>query len=137
MVESGHAVVEADDVPVVSMADVEEVPEQFDPLSVRNVWDALGTDELKLSVWELPPGAHMGAHGHERQEECYYVLEGRFRVEVGPPGETETHEVGPGAAFAADPDVVRRYENVGEGTGRVLVAAAPNVEDRGIPAEEL
>lgn len=137
MVESDYSVVHRDDAPVVSMADVDEVPEEFDPLTVRNVDEALQTEELTVKVWTVPPGAHMGVHGHERQEECYYVLRGTFEVEVGPPGDTETVEAGPGTFFAASPEVARGYENVDDEIGTVLVVSAPKVEDRGIPEAEM
>ena len=136
-IEEGYAVAPLEAVPVTDMADVEAVPEQFDPLDVRDVDEALGTAALKPKVWTVPAGAYMGAHGHPTQEEVYLVLAGRFEVRIGPPGEEETREAGPGTLFRAAPHVARGYENVGEGPGRVLVVAAPNVEERGIPAAEL
>lgn len=79
----------------------------------------------------------MGTHGHPTQEEFYYVIDGTFRVHIGPPGKTDTHEVGPGTVWAASPEVARGYENIGDEDGRVLVVAAPNVPKGGIPESEL
>lgn len=133
-----YALARVEAVPLLRMAEVAEVPEEFDGLGVRNLdREALGTDEMKVKVWRVPPGDRMGVHGHSTQEEVYYVLDGRFEVRIGPPGETERREVGPGTVFAAGPGVARGYENVGDVVGRVLVVAAPNVEDRGIPEDEL
>ena len=137
MTDEGYAVAPLEAVPVTDMADVAAVPERFDPLDVHDVDEPLGTTASKPKVWTVPPGAHMGAHGHPTQEEVYLVLAGRFEVRIGPPGEAEACEAGPGTLFRAAPHVARGYENVGEGPGRVLVVAAPNVEEDGIPAPEL
>ena len=138
MVENGQGVVESlDAVDPIDMAALEDVPEQFDPLSVRNVSEALGVEASKVRVWEVPPGAYMGIHGHETQEEVYHVLSGRFAVDLGPPGETERVELEPGAFFAASPETARGYRNVGTEPGRMLVVAAPNVDEDGIPEDEL
>lgn len=138
MVTTGYNVAHVEDVPVVRMAEIDEVAEKFDRLGVQNLDEAaLDTEEMKVKLWHVPPGERMGVHGHPTQEECYYVLDGQFRVHIGPPGATETHEARPGAVFAASPDVARGYENVGEEPGRVLAVAAPNVPERGIPEHEL
>lgn len=138
MVESGSAITHVGHVPIVRMAEIEDVPEKFDRLGVRHLdEEALGTEAMKVKVWHVPPGDRMGKHGHPTQEECYYVLQGEFEVYLGPPGETETHDAGPGTVFVASPDVARGYENVGDEAGRVLVVAAPNVAEPGIPESEL
>jgi mannose-6-phosphate isomerase-like protein (cupin superfamily) len=137
MVESGYAVVDRQDAPVTHMADVEAVHDEFDALDVRNVDEPLATEEMKVKVWTIPPGKRMGAHGHERQEELYYVLQGTFDLRIGPPDEAETVQVDEGTFFAASPGLVREYTNVGEDDGRVLVVAAPNVDEDGIPEHEL
>lgn len=138
MVESGYSVTHVDDVSILRMAEVDDVPEKFDRISVQNLDDEeLGTEEMKVKVWHIPPGEHMGVHGHPSQEEFYYVLEGQFRVHIGPPGETDTYEIGTGSVFAASPEIARGYENIGDDSGRVLVVAAPNVPEHGIPEGEL
>lgn len=138
MVEPGYRVAHVEDVPVLRMGEVGDVAEEFDQLGVRNLdEDALGTEEMWVKVWAVPPGARMGTHGHATQEEFYYVISGTFDVHIGPPGDTDTHRVGAGAVFAASPGIARGYENVGEEPGRVLVVAAPKVDEGGIPEGEL
>lgn len=133
----GVRVPHVDEVPVTSTADVEAVYEEFDGLDVRDVDEALGTEEMKVKVWRSPPGETIGVHGHSRQEELYYVLDGTFSVRIGPLDDTETVEVGPGAFFAASPEMVREYESTGTEDGVVLVVAAPNVDEGGIPEHEM
>lgn len=138
MGSDGYTVAHVDEVPLVRMAEIDEVSEKFDRIGVQNLdEERLDTEEMKVKIWHIPPGEEMGVHGHPTQEEFYYVLEGTFRVVIGPPGETDTYEVGPGSVFAAGPDVARGYENVGEEGGRVLVVAAPNVSEGGIPEHEM
>ncbi len=138
MVDSRYNVTHVDDVPIIRVAEIDEVSEKFAPLGVQNLDEvALETEEMKVKLWHIPPGEQMGSHGHSTQEEFYYVLEGTFRVEIGRPGDTDAHEVGPGAAFAASPDIARGYENIGDEDGRVLTVAAPNVPEGGIPEADL
>lgn len=137
MVESGYALTHVDDVPVTHMADIEDMPKKFHPLDVRNVDEVLETEKMKVKMWYIPSGSVMGAHGHSQQEELYYVLQGTFSLRIGPPDNIETVEVKTGAFFAASPEVVRGYENVGEEEGRVLVVSSPNVDEPGIPEPEM
>lgn len=116
------------------MAEIDGIPEKFDRIGVQNLDEEyLETEEMRVKLWHIPPDERMGIHGHRTQEEFYYVLEGTFRVHIGAPGGTDTHEVGPGTVFAASPNVARGYENIGDGDGRVLIVAAPNVSEGGIP----
>lgn len=138
MVTSEYNVAHVDEIPVIRMAEIDDVPEKFDRIGVQNLdEERLATEEMKVKVWHIPSGEQMGIHGHSTQEEFYYVLDGTFRVHIGPPGETEIHDVGPGTVFAASPDIARGYENIGDDEGRVLVVAAPNVSESGIPEKEL
>ena len=138
MVTSGYNITHVDDVPLTQMAEIEAVDEKFNRLGVQNLdEEKLGTEEMKVKIWIIPPGERMGVHGHPTQEEFYYILEGYFRISLGPPGKTDTLEAGPGMVFAASANVARRYENIGEENGRVLTVAAPNVSEGGIPEQEM
>lgn len=138
MVTSGYTIAHVDDVSLTRMAERDDVPDEFNRIGVKNVDDEqLETEEMKVKVWHIPPGERMGVHGHPTQEEFYYVLDGTFRVYIGSPGDTDTYDVGPDTVFAASPDVARGYENIGDENGRVLVVAAPNVPEGGIPEPEL
>lgn len=138
MARTGYTVSHVEDVDVVRMAEIDAVHEKFDELGVQNLdEDRLETKEMKVKIWHVPPGESMGTHGHPTQEEFYYILEGEFEVTIGPPGETETYQGRPGTIFTADPDIARGYENIGARAGRVLVIAAPNVAEGGIPEHEM
>lgn len=138
MASVGYAIGEVDDVPLLRMEEIDDVPEEFAPLGVQNLDDEeLDTEEMKVKVWHIPSGERMGTHGHATQEEFYFVLEGTFRINIGPPGETNTHQAGPGTVFAASPEVARGYKNIGDEEGRILVVSAPNVSEGGIPEREM
>lgn len=138
MVESGYNITHIDDIETLLMADIDEVEEEYDAIGVKNLDEQeLGTENMKAKIWEIPPGERMGIHGHSEQEEFYFILDGTFEVSLGPPGQTESYEVQPGGAFSASPEVALGYENISQEVGRVLVVAAPRVEERGIPEAEL
>lgn len=138
MVESGYSVTTVDGIPTVRMDDVDEVSDEFAAIGVKNIDDEeLETEEMKVKVWDIPPGAKMGLHGHSSQEEFYYILRGTFELYVGGPDEFETYEMEPGGMFAVSPEIARSYTNIGDKVGKVLVVAAPNVSERGIPVKDL
>lgn len=60
-------------------------------------------------------------HWHEREDELFYVLEGRFKFSVD--GKVFFGEAG---AFACAPRrSVHAFRNVGRATGRLLVTCTP------------
>lgn len=63
MVESGYNIAQIREVPVVRMAEIEEVPEEFDTIGVRNVdEERLETEEMKVKVWSIPPPRRADGH---------------------------------------------------------------------------
>ena len=69
----------------------------------------------------VAPGGGPPAHLHEREDELFYVLEGRMEVGVG----TTRRELGPGDAAWAPRNVVHAFKNVGDGLLRTIVIALP------------
>jgi len=67
------------------------------------------------------PGAGPPPHLHEREDELFYVLEGRMEFGLG----ATRHALGPGDAAWAPRNVVHAFKNVGEGPLRTIVIAAP------------
>jgi len=124
-----YTVVHTDDVPVTDLSEIEEIPPDLD---MRSVSDALGTDEMNVKLWYFDPGDEITYHAHEEQEECFYILTGEFSVKVGPAGEAEYEEVGPGAFYAAGPGVGHGHRYLGDEEGNVLAIGAPAVEDPGV-----
>ena len=90
------------------------------------------------SLFEVTVGAGggEGPHIQHREDECFYVLEGRFEF---------LHEdvriaAGPGSLIYVPKGNLHAFENVGETTGRMLVSQTPGgvyegfVEEAGEPA---
>ena len=129
-----HGIVQTDDVRVTDLSDVEEIPPDLD---IRSIDEALGTDEMNVKLWYFDPGEEIQYHAHAEQEELYYVLEGEFSVKIGPSGEEEYHEVGPGTFYAAGPEVGHGHRYTGDDQGIVLAIGAPAVEDPGLDPHDL
>ena len=69
----------------------------------------------------IPAGDGPPLHRHEREDEMFYVLEGRFKFSVD--GKVFIGESG---AFACAPrGSVHSFRNVGKATGRLLVTCTP------------
>jgi quercetin dioxygenase-like cupin family protein len=64
-----------------------------------------------MSVVEtnVPPGYGPPMHVHAKEDEMFYILEGRFRLWRG----DETLEVGPGAVAFLPRNVPHTYQNIG------------------------
>jgi len=75
------------------------------------------------SLFEVTVGAGggEGPHIQHREDECFYVLEGRFGFVV----EGEQIEAGPGSLVYVPKGVLHAFENAGETTGRMLVSQTP------------
>lgn len=76
------------------------------------------------ALWEatVPPGAGPAPHVHHREEESTYVLEGEFEF-LFPDG--TWRRAGAGECLRTPRGVPHGFTNVGPGTGRLLVLAAP------------
>lgn len=110
-----------------------ERDEDKDPpeVAVRDVDDALGTEQMQVKLWHFQPGDEIEYHAHLEQEELYYILEGQFSLKLGRSGETKIVEAGPGTFFVAAPKVGHGHRYVGEKEGVVLAIGAPPVDDPG------
>ena len=105
-----------------SRTDVESII----PEDAGGMWflkDALGTDELGLSVLELEPGVEGKEHDETEtgQEEVYYVVEGSVEVSVG----DETVSLEGGDAIRLDPEESRQIRNAGDERATLVLAGAP------------
>ncbi|CAA9432974.1 MAG: hypothetical protein AVDCRST_MAG01-01-3048 [uncultured Rubrobacteraceae bacterium] len=100
----------------------------------------VGSDQTggAYSLFEVTvgPGGGEGPHIQHREDECFYVLEGRFGFVV----EGEQIEVGPGSLVYVPKGVLHAFENASETTGRMLVSQTPGgayerfIEEVGPPA---
>ena len=90
------------------------------------------------SLFEVAVAPKGGSQPHvqHREDECFYVLEGRFEFLVEGAG----IEAGPGSLVYVPKGNLHSFENVGETTGRMLVSQTPGgvyeglVEEVGEPA---
>ena len=85
---------------------------------------------------EVGPGGGEGPHVQHRDDECLYVLEGRFEFLNDNGG---IAEAGQGSLVYVAKGTLHRYRNVGETRGRLLVVHTPGasrerfVEEAGEP----
>jgi quercetin dioxygenase-like cupin family protein len=94
----------------------------------------------RLSVVEFtaPPGDMPPLHRHEREDELFYVLEGRITIHQ--PGRHQEAEAG--SAVFAERGIAHAYQVSDDGPARFLVIATPAgfedfVAEIARPAEEL
>jgi uncharacterized cupin superfamily protein len=130
----GYEVAHAEDVPVTDLSEIDAIPPDLD---IRPIDDALGLAELRAKLWYFDPGEEIQYHAHAEQEELYYVLEGEFSLKLGPSGEEEYVEVGPGSFYAAGPETGHGHRYIGEDRGVILAFGAPPTEDPGLDPHEL
>lgn len=129
-----YEVVQLEDVPIRDLSDVEELPPDLD---IRPVGEALGAENMAVTVWYFEPGEEIQYHAHAEQEELFFVLEGEFSLKLGRSGEEEYREVGPGAFWVAAPKIGHGHRYVGDDRGAVLAFGAPPVEDPGLDPHSL
>ena len=60
-------------------------------------------------------------HVHHEQDEWFFVLEGRYRIEVG----EERFELGPGDSILGPRQIAHVWAHVGDGVGRLLISFQP------------
>jgi mannose-6-phosphate isomerase-like protein (cupin superfamily) len=107
---------------VAGIDDVDSlVPEEW-----GGMWflrDALGCDQLGVTLLELEPGGKGKEHDHAGtdHEEVYLVVDGKLTVELG----DDTVTLGDGEAVRVDPTTTRQLHNTSEERVRVVVAGAP------------
>jgi mannose-6-phosphate isomerase-like protein (cupin superfamily) len=70
---------------------------------------------------EVGPGGGDGPHVQHREDECFYIVEGRFEFVIEGAG----IEAGTGSLVYATKGELHAFENVGEGVGRLLILHTP------------
>lgn len=113
---------------VIDPDDVEPAPDR--PSEMRYVSEAAGMSEMGLRLYRVAPGEEIplsGLHYHDRQEEAFYVVDGRLAVETP----EEEYAVDRGQFFVAEPESPHRAFNPAssEETAVVVGVGAPAVSD--------
>lgn len=80
-----------------------------------------GSENLSARLWRLPPKSANTLHKHIRQEEFYFVLEGRGRIRVG----EETLTLPKYAGVLVGPDQLRQVFNDTDAEVLWLIVGAP------------
>ncbi|MCE0483505.1 MAG: cupin domain-containing protein [Methylacidiphilales bacterium] len=78
-------------------------------------------DRSMLATILAPPGQGPPLHYHEKEDECFFVLEGRMSFYA----DGQWRKVEPGTVVFAPKMSVHSLKNVGETMARVLCAASP------------
>ncbi len=94
----------------------------------------------RYAVWEIEINPQGGPplHRHSREDEGFYVLEGRFAF---PYGDSETN-AGKGEFAYASRGQFHTYKNIGDSIGKLLLVVTPPdnfesfLEETGIVVEE-
>lgn len=129
-----YEVVHTDDVPVIDLAENDEIPPDHD---IRAIDAALDAENVRVKLWYFEPGDEIAYHAHGEQEEIYYILEGEFSLKLGRSGDTEIVEVGPGTFYRAAPEIGHGHRYLGDDRGVILAIGAPAVDDPGLNPHEL
>lgn len=77
-------------------------------------------DKMSVIIAECPPGDGPLLHAHQYTRETFMCLDGRFKIQWGDAGENQI-ELDKYDMIAVPPGVVRRFENISDETGRLLV----------------
>jgi mannose-6-phosphate isomerase-like protein (cupin superfamily) len=86
----------------------------------RKIRPALGITSFGANALVLAPGVVGRPHGHEEQDELYFVHRGHARFEL--PG--ESRELGPGGVVHVEATTPRRVTSVGDEDLVLLVIGA-------------
>ena len=91
--------------------------------------EATGGATSVIVAWHKP-GEGPPDHVHFKQEEFLFIIEGFYEVTVG----DETAEVGRGSIVFIPRNVVHRFKNIGDFTGRMLGWSLPGGQDHYLKA---
>jgi quercetin dioxygenase-like cupin family protein len=91
-----------------------------DTLTFKATADTTG-GALTVIECEAAPGGGPPPHVHEHEDESFYVLDGAFELLLG---DTIVHAA-PGDFVFVPRGTVHRFQNVGAGTGRILILFTP------------
>ena len=97
-------------------------------ISAEETGGALGVIEATL-----PPGGGPPMHVHEREDELFRVLSGRFGFWCA----GDYVELEEGGCIALPRGVPHRFQNVGETVGRIMVVVTPGGFEAFFPVVEL
>jgi quercetin dioxygenase-like cupin family protein len=86
---------------------------------------AVGRDTAGTCAWmvgENKPHEGVLFHQHANEDEAFYILDGRFEMNIG----DQTAIGTPGSFFFGPRNIPHRWTNVGSATGRLLMVFTPS-----------
>lgn len=86
---------------------------------------AVGSDTGKVCTWMLAenkPREGVVLHKHLREDECFYILDGRYEITIG----SQTSVGRSGSFFFGPRNIPHRWTNMGSTTGRLLFVWLPS-----------
>lgn len=101
--------------------------------TLLDIGSDLETERMRPSVWHYEKGEENAYHRQGEQEELYVVLEGTVDVTIEREDRRDVVELTADEMLVVPPESWRQLRAAEE--SRVLVVAAPNVEDDGILEE--
>lgn len=103
-------------------------PREIDGIEprLRAVGYELQPEKMRPSVWVFEDGESNNRHRQREQEELYFVLDGRLKMEV----DNDEFTIGAGEFVIVSPDSWRQLTALQAST--VLVVGAPNAKDDAI-----
>ena len=87
----------------------------------RKIRPAIGVEEMGVNAIVLPPRYQAGSHWHEKQEEVYFVHEGKVTFLFG---DGESCVVSTGGVIRVDAKTHRQVRNEEETTATIVVFGA-------------
>jgi quercetin dioxygenase-like cupin family protein len=80
---------------------------------------------ISVIIADHKPGEGPPDHVHFSQDEVFFIVEGTYELTVG----SQTSTAGPGTIVFIPRNVVHRFKNVGDTTGRMLDWSLPGGQD--------
>jgi len=106
---------------VVSRPEAPRVIHPFGETQVQHITSVETDRAIGLFEAGVAPGAGVHWHTHGREDELFRVISGRFRFWCA----EDSFTGGPGATIVAPRGLPHRWENIGDGEGRLLFAVTP------------
>jgi mannose-6-phosphate isomerase-like protein (cupin superfamily) len=103
----------------------------FGPHIIRISADQTG-GRLGVFEAEVPPGEGPPPHVHDREEEFFRILEGRFAFWC----DGQRVDLGAGGVIVVPRGAVHRFQNIGETLGRLMIVMTPGGFEGFFPAVE-
>ena len=96
-------------------------------LGIRYILDGSATNSIGLFELTVPPGSNVPPpHSHLRNEECVFVLDGRFRYSVG----STSRDLAPGQCMHTPKGTVHAFSNPFTSVARALIVQSPDIGEQ-------